>query len=339
VPIDPKTAEAHYLKMLRADTVKDLEEQFVSTLLEHLSDQILNQSLPIRLSKIAPKLQIQSRPQFINGFHDGELRFDAAKQKFIINLCNPESAVQERSLRRQRFTYAHEMAHRFFFVPDENQGWTRAIDLTTAAVTADSKLQTRRRLNDIEEPLCNRIAQRVLMPDDLLSSRCKLHDWFDGEQNFYESLSGTANDFGISRECLIVGMGDAIKRKILKFDAGWSWCLFILNRSQGLINRRGKEALRISVNIFPREVDGQLIRAPYPYCEVRYLGREAEEFFGKAFVQPQPSGGRVDLTLSLTLIKPKGAGVSGRLLGWWRSYGMGSNEFRRICVWGLLCLS
>lgn len=330
---DIKSAEARYLSLLQADSLEQLEERVVSTLVNQLSEQISRRSLPLRLSKIAPLFLIDPKPVGISGTHDGELQFDRSKNRFVIKLCRGSRSDEQTQLTRQRFTYAHEMAHRFFFIEQKEESWIRAINALTENLPAAQRIRDRRRLNQIEEGLCNRIAHRVLIPDRLLLEHCDLDEWFGSQALLYRSLSRTAAEFGVSRECLIVRIGGAIRRKVMVPQDGK--CLMVVAKTRGTINQRGKEALRISVCFFPRKLNERIVDAPFPGFELRRFGPTAEEFFESGFTGPLSSAGEIDLPLTLTSHKRMEDSVPTRLVGWWRSHGT-NPDYRRLYAWGKL---
>jgi hypothetical protein len=329
-------AESRYLRLLGATNIKKLEEQVISTILSGIDNQIKQRSLPIRLSKIAASFLIQPVPQRIQGSHDGELNYDQDKNSFVIKLCSPNAREEQARTKRDRFTYAHEMAHRFFFLEHAERGWIRALDLSTENLSASQALLDRWHLNNLEESLCNRIARRVLIPDTLLLERCRLDQWFSGEHTLYRHLSKTANDFGVSRECLIVGISSAIRRKVI--EATDSVVLMVIGKTTGPINRRGKEALRVSVCSFPKRFLEYPVDAPFPGFELRRFGSEAEEFFERAITNPAESHGEISIPISLKSKRSEQTVPTPRLVGWWNSYGGLNPGHRKLCVWGKLTI-
>ncbi|HEY6803738.1 MAG TPA: ImmA/IrrE family metallo-endopeptidase [Pyrinomonadaceae bacterium] len=330
-----ESIEARYLRILKAASIEELEERIVSKLVQGLSNQIEQRVLPLKLSKIANQFLIEPRPLKISGSHDGELEYNQGKNRFFIKLCSPTSATDQPLLNRQRFTYAHEMAHRFFFVEQENV-WVRAIDLATATTLSPAeRIRERRHLNHIEESLCNRIAHSVLIPDSILLERCNLDHWFGRKDALYRTLSKASNEFGVSRECMVARIGTAIRRKVIEPKDGK--CLMVIAKSRGTITQRGREALRVKVCFFPRKLNDQALAVPFPGFELHRFGPTAEQFFEQGFGSGDSSG-EMDLSLSLSRHSNRETQVPTRLVGWWRSYGT-TPSYRRLCVWGTLSLS
>ena len=332
---DVRLVEARYLSILQAKSLEQLEDRVVSTLVDRMSEQISQLRLPIRLSKIAADFLIEPKPLAISGSHDGELGFDTSKKRFVIKLCGAARSDEQTHLTRQRFTYAHEMAHRFFFIEQSDESYVRAIDLLTADLPVAQKIRHRRLLNGIEERLCNQIARRVLIPDSLLLEHCDLHEWFNRKEGLYRSLSRAAAEFGVSRECLIVRIGSAIRRGVMIVED--SKCLIVVAKTRGPITQRGDETLRINACFFPRKLNERIVNAPFPGFELRRFGVVAEEFFESGFTRRTPSAGEMDVPLALTSHKRNADAVATHLRGWWKSHG-NNPDFRRLYAWGTLVI-
>ena len=86
-----------------------------------------------------------------------------------------------------RFTYAHEVAHRFFSVKEGGK-WCRARDLATSDLPLADEMKQKITLSRIEEGLRNSIARRVLIPDDQLHA-VDLRDWFGKGKEFLDVLT------------------------------------------------------------------------------------------------------------------------------------------------------
>lgn len=330
------SVHARYLELLGASTVRELEERVVGTLLESMASSLNRQQLPIKLSKVAHQFSIEPKPEFIPGTHDGEIHFDPDRKRFVIKLCTKGAVADRRRLVRERFTYAHEMAHRFFFVQREQDEWSRAIDLLTSELPEIESMKARRRLNAVEETLCNRIAQRVLMPDPILRNLCSLPAWWHQKDGFYGKLRETAQRFHVSRECLLVGISSAIRRQVLHPPDGMF--LMVIGRNRGPLTNRGKEALRISIGIFPRALSGCRIADPFPGFELRRFGVEAENSFSEVFEDLTISEGDIEIPLSFPISGEPDAQTGSCLQGHWRSFNTAqhSDKSRKLLVWGTL---
>lgn len=121
-----------YLDMLGVDNLKDLENSIVGQIIQIIKELSRNGTtvLPIYLARVASSFLIEPKPRIIYGKNDGEIIFDEVANKFEIRLhsINPNITLKELAENtRYRFTYAHEFAHRFFFVESQKNGLEQLI--------------------------------------------------------------------------------------------------------------------------------------------------------------------------------------------------------------------
>lgn len=109
---------------------------------------------PIKLSKIAESIGLNPKPIFKkNIVEDGSLYVKDGELRIALPLSARKSTMDIRkTLGRDRFTYAHEIAHSFFY------------DLTTSP----PKRIAPRVYHNEEEFVCNLIARELLLPKELL---------------------------------------------------------------------------------------------------------------------------------------------------------------------------
>lgn len=326
----PETAQERYLKLLKTTSLNSMEDQIVEQLLSTMSKTPGADRIPIRVSKIVHHFSIDPRPRLMRGPHQGEIEFDSMLGMFVITLCTetPQRPFRELAAQtRLRFTYAHEVAHRFFFLPESNR-WNRARDLATASLPLPEKIKERVTLGKIEEGICNNVARRVLVPDKHLDEECPLDAWFNSGKGFFSFLSKAAKDFGVSRDCLLV----RLQKKNAK-SASASRFALIVGQSVGTMAKRSAYKLRILSGIFPTLPNETRPTQLFPGLELSHLG---EALF--QFVSERLEGGYavtraidVPVTLERQSIGPI------RLKGWCRLINeTNPNQSGRILLWGSL---
>ena len=307
-----------YLKLLGAGSPKDLEEQIVRTVVRALRGGPKS-TLPVRLSRVARQFKIRPRPESIPGAHDGEITFEAPPGEFVIKLCAEDGGVRsDPSVEaRMRFTYAHEFAHRFFYV-ESGETWERALNVVTKDLEIVEQMRHRITLRNTEEGLCNRIARRLLIPDDFLAENYSTGIWFALGEAFFTQLSAVARSLGVSRDCLLVWLQDVAEKT--------SNCALIVGYSKGPITQRGASKLRIISGLFPSPVGSGSFREFYPGAEWANFGEPASNF-----VTGRLQAGRPVSSTAIIELRSRQAKGSLVLKGWFQIISPQS-----MLIWGEL---
>ena len=303
--------------------------------------------IPVAVSAAAQAFDVRPDPIIGEMPRNGSIQFDALEDKFVIRI-NQSNGQNTRSgmdgyenrnlpdlsiFYRSRFTYAHEFAHRFFFVP-ENSRWQRAIDITTQGLKSDARRAAIRNLSNYEESLCNRIAGDVLVPESHLLRI--LGDSLEDIDGFHLTLRSASHTFKVSQECLLV----RIKRAILHLQLHCppNLCIFVIANSdrKGGEGRSRKE-LRIQESILPTRVLGVKVKAPFPGLAVRNLGQEAFTTAETAIASASRTS-PLPVDLNLNLATSDGTGmIAPRLKGWSSAlYSGGGGSAGGLLLWGLL---
>lgn len=279
-----------YLEILGASSPKQFEEEVVRTVMEAMRGRAARGS-QVRLSKVARQFNIRPRPELIAGAHDGELTFEVPPGEFVIKLCTGDTSSQKevQTQARMRFTYAHEFAHRFFYVECDGK-MERALNVVTRNLEVAERMRQQITLRNIEEGLCNRIARRLLVPDEFLAQNCSVINWLRDGESFFGKLSAAARALGISRDCLLVRLQDVAP------DAT-SHCAFLVGYSKGPITQRGAAQLRIISGFFPVHAKQSAYKRFYPGAEWSNFGAAAFHFVADRLKAGQPVSFPLDLHL------------------------------------------
>lgn len=321
----PPSHVQRYFALLGAVDRKELEDRIISDIATAVREEWgQGGALPIRLSSVAARFKIRPKPQLIAGSHDGEIEFDEHQAEFVIRLCTPrqDATISELGKHpRFRFTYAHEVAHRFFFVP-WNGSWKRALDIITADLHDASQLKEKITLRRLEEGLCNNIARRVLVPDELIAKYCNVREWFNTEERFFEKLSDAARRFGVSRDCLLLRLEKSFVHDGLERN-----CAIVIGSSAGNVTAKGRYTLRVRNGILPSRVGGTEV-GYYPGIQAEKLGDQAYQFVVENLAAGDPVAGRVRVPLRI------GDHPARLLTGWWRL--LGHDDEKRMMIWGQL---
>jgi hypothetical protein len=329
-----------YLALLGAHNLKELQDRIVNEIVRKLHEQGNREKLPVRLSIVAEHFLIRPNPEIISGSHDGEMEFDASTGKFIIKLCSSEKKQlsELRDLPRHRFTYAHEMAHRFFYIQKGGQ-WVRAIDSVTARLSTVEAMRERITLSRSEEGCCNSIARRLLMPEHLLHSECRLDEWFDEGEHLFTHISRAAKKFGVSLHCLLVQLQQEVQNGRMPLLS--SRCLFLVEQSTGTILRRSQAKLRITTAIMPGRIGPFASKTPYPGMEWEKFGAEALCDVRTLLGGQSAARGSIFEHLRLPGIRDgKEMVQDAELCGWWRLLNSKSSDKpRKLILWGNLRLA
>jgi hypothetical protein len=314
-----------YLQLLRSDSFRSLEDSTVEALASRLrrSDGAL--CLPIRLSSIVEEFLIRPQPRMVFGRGDGHIEFDKLAGRFIITL---HSARRQQQLdgaadeeRRARFTYAHEVGHRFCYAQVDDQ-WFRALDLATSALPRGERLRTRVTIAQREEGFCNSVARRLLIPDEAVPTHCPIGRWFATGEGFFSMLSDAAAKFGVSRDCLLVRLSN------------WPWrkptgahLAMVVEPSHGPITQRGMSCLRATTSLLYAVPSTDEL---YPGIEASKMGEPLERALKEMIAGRCGRRGVVDSPIAI-----RGRGTM-RLRGWFRVFLRTGGGGNRAYVWGEL---
>lgn len=315
----PKTQSRRkqYLELLGAHSTKELEEQVICSV-EHALRGLPKSGPQVRLSTVARQFKIRPRPELIAGTHDGEIAFELPPGEFVIKLCtaDPGSQLDPSPEPRMRFTYAHEFAHRFFYV-ESGEKWERALNVVTSNLDVAERMRHRISLRKAEEALCNRIARRLLIPDEFVAGNCPVADWLAQGDEFFSKLSTVAQSLNVSRDCLLVRLQDVLPQAA-------SYCAFFVGYSKGPITQRGATKLRIISGLFPSRLRSGSFREFYPGAEWANFGESASDFVSGRLQAGRPVSSAVMIDLCNRRSKNKLV-----LRGWSRIIGPQS-----VLIWG-----
>jgi len=329
------TARRQYLDLLNSRDVESLENGIIENLLSALGEAGAFWKLPIKLSRVASKFLIEPRPQIVEGDRDGEIEFDHTSETFRIKLFSDgRSSLRELGrMPRYRFTYAHEVAHRFFFVNKGNE-WLRVIDLVSDREDPVERIRSRRYLNWLEERTCNRIAARVLIPQQLIEEFELVDALVEEDTNFYGRLSEMARRFGVSRECLLVRIQDELSVKG-KAKPRCINIVMVVSYSKGLQSTRSHFVPRIKVVSAPKIIEGHKLKRLYPGMEISKLGEEAYDLLASLLDQRRrESEKEIDVPLPSATANAHGPP---RLKGRARIVCVkGGSSSTKVFVWGRL---
>ena len=306
------TSYRRYLSLLGCTSVCDLEDRIVGQVLDAIRETCRD-VVPVRLSRIAGRFQIDPIPKFDTTVPHGRLTYDSALRKFIITLgarewCN-ESSVTASELfgdsyptidpvvtRRLRFTYAHEMAHRFLFV-ERDASWVRAMAESCTARPGSARARELRRLGFNEERLCDRVAGRILVPEDLLSAILtpQFRAVSEGQPfDFGRMVKALSDHFAVSGECMLVQVQRALDRG--KVTAPEGFCAFLIRESETMgSGLRASRKLRVRSAIVPKRIADTDIVQVFPGLGLDNLGEAFAESAMTAYTSPSwPSNRRLE---------------------------------------------
>jgi hypothetical protein len=318
------SAKEKYFEMVGARDSRAVEDRVVAEIESALANRGFAET-PVRLSPVARGFLIEPRPDLININHDGEISFDRGRGRFVIKMRRPDkemTAVEMGKSSRYRFTYAHEVAHRFFFVQQADGGWSRALDCATENLDTAARLREKVMLSRLEESLCNRIAGRLLIPDRFVAERCNFDAWVSSGPNFYRYLKAAASDCAASPGTLLIRLSRSKKSSPSRTGT----CAMIVDRSAGPPASRGRYTWRVTCASMPRDVNREETGF-YPHLEVESFGSELSSFVTNNIAQREKLSGGIKVNFQI------GDHPVRRLEGWWRL--LGENP-RRMMIWGVL---
>lgn len=350
---EDEAVRRRYLDLLGASDIPTLERSIVDQILRSIPRRSPI-DVPVRVSRGASQLLVDTNPRFSVSVPEGRIAFDETLKQFVVTLnsryenvrlqdaaagMSTETVVSSLLL-RGRFTYAHEIAHRFCFVSTE-EGWVRAIDVATREMDDPAScIRAVRRLVALEEWLCNSVAGKVLIPDEVLSEDVGTlfpSDSFPGDESFYGNVCSLANKLLVSRECLLYRIQRAIQLRTI--EASDSFCMLLVSHTDRTPRGRSFWRSRVRRAIVPRVISGVSISA-LAGVETHTLGPEACRMIGNLLEAGwrQPHG-RLETPVMLPSAARSRAPrpVVAKLLGWWQDFGPGQREgFRDLLLWGQL---
>ena len=337
-----------YLDVLGFRSEDEMVTHVTCTIRRAIRDQ-RGDIIPVAVSAAAQVFNVKPEPIMVAMPRDGAMRFDPREGRFVIRInpsgwkyansrmdadedrCFPDLSLDSRS----RFTYAHEFAHRFFFVSADS-AWRRAIDLATQGLQSDAHRKAVRNLSNYEETLCNRIAGDVLVPETHLIH--VLSDTLGKLDGLNLALRGSSKTFRVSQECLLVRIRRAVLHSRLSCPP--NLCIFVITRS----DRKGGEGrsrrdLRIRESIMPTQISGVRVSAPFPGLAMRNLGQEALST-AEAVLAPESGSYPSPISLKITLSTADGTdSLAPRLTGWASrlySGGEAQEQADGLLLWGLI---
>lgn len=288
-----ETPHSRYLRVLGFSDKEEMVRNAIHQILEAI-EKHSGTKPPIAVSSAAKDFMISPVPVFDDSVREGTIEFDLVRQEFIIRLNKRRQQLSgkvsqaEQSGRaspadlqlnyRGRFTYAHEFAHRFFFV-QADEGWVRAIELTAQETPRELRPQVLKTLHKLEEELCNRIAGDVLVPKAELVS--VFRDRLDAEQykrlaEFFQLVRRASSLFRVSHECILVRLERAIRQGHLEYPK--NLCVLLVRVSDRKVGGRSRWDFRVRESIIPVEISGVKIERVFPGIAVQNLGAEFRSF-------------------------------------------------------------
>ncbi len=290
----PTKARQRYLELLGAQDTTRLRERILSEVRRALGS--LSDAPPIRLSRIAHEFDIQPMPEYGRTSADGELSFNDATGRFVIELNaryeqrgqgkservnSPEDSTGVATLRRGRFTYAHEFMHRFLFVRDRGT-WRRALAvvLDEASSVAERFLWLRTLSGD-EERLVQGLAGDVLVPASVLvdaASTARRGAPEDDDIDLSSVLRQVQSRCEVSFECALVRCERALREGAMPSRSDFVMLFIDWTDVKGSPDHtssgRSRGAFRIRVHVCPSELDGRRLKEWFPGMSIENLGEE-----------------------------------------------------------------
>ncbi len=280
-----------YLSVLKCDSLKALECRICERI-NHAVRSRQGEHLPVKLSACVAQFDIDPNPRFESAVAHGRLAFDDRVGQFVVSLSRRPGSqggslrqqLADPFVRRQRFTYAHEVAHRFCYIQADDGTWIRAAERASASSRPYTRLRLLRKLMIHEELLCNSIAGRVLIPDDILSRRVGLlAPGFRADPGIFSAnLDELCDEFAVTRDCMLIQIKKTLRRsQNLLGDLVW-----FLVRTDGasLVPRFATCALPAAIaGVAPVEV--------YPGEEVTARSEAIAAFVRRALTGSMPDSG------------------------------------------------
>lgn len=179
---------------------------------------------PIQLSRIAASLGMNPQPLFLDIVEDGNLIMREGELRIALRRSS-KYAIKNygRNIGRHRFTYAHEIAHSFFY------------DLKSSP---PKRIAPRADRNE-EEVICNHIARELLLPKELLQAEINNRAKIDA--SFIVSVAKKAI---VSIQALVLQLCD---RRTLKIPLG---SFYLLSKDQNGSGGKGVKKPRCVTGIW-----------------------------------------------------------------------------------------
>jgi hypothetical protein len=338
-----------YLALLDATSVKELEDRIVSEVQNRIRErQSPDERLgAVRLSRVVDAFDIEPTPQFDPTVPDGRLHYDRERGRFVITLRGPSSVMSRQSrelfkpwsshfdnsslTRRLRFTYAHEVAHRFCFLRKDGD-WTRAIEAAIATTNRSARFGVLSRLELGEERLCDRVAGRLLIPEDVLTdfmrhrlSREGLERTFD----LYKELAAGAKMFQVSLDCLLVAIQRAVEAG--KFELPANLCAFLVRPSDRMARTQiAPRKLRIRTSLLPARIGDSSLKRIHPGLGAENLGTAFSSWISGIQLCLTKNSGGARLPIILHTDNEASKDQEFTLNAWWKL------SRRKTCTEGIL---
>lgn len=297
---------------------------------------------PVLLSTIAEDFSIN--PAFRLkplGSNMGTMKFDQDQGCFVITINQSLTRdPQQISLATEtdlnpggRFTYAHEIAHRFFYIPSPEKGYERCISLAVSDPQEPKSKGVIIDLKDQEERLCNYIARRVLLPEFLVAKWAKEHG-YDVNTPFPEIgnlVSKLSQDFLVPYPSAIFAFRDAVRRGNIPQDPN----LFAVYLT-ALMRGTRVRAIRFESSFGPFLGNQLEIKPPFlqhiweqDIYSNGLLGPNFRNFAREVFIK---EGGETQPITDLSIvIRNRVACLSG-----WVQPVFTDPEYRSVLIWGRL---
>jgi hypothetical protein len=231
---------------------------------------------------VAEKFQILAAPRLDATISRATIEYDKAVRRFVISL-SPALEDRDPELgsdlvpRAQRFSYAHEFAHRFLYI-ERDDGWLRALSAATEAQPRELRLHALRLLSAQEERLCNKIAGQLLVPSEMLTLLAErfTNTARPSEHHLWDFLTTIVKDFQVSRWCAFRQLSKTphlIQRRLPPH-----YCLLVFGHSTSKGTMRGRSRLRIVDYWWPGGIDGLATRALFPGIAAANISPALEEY-------------------------------------------------------------
>lgn len=326
-----------YLSLLGAKTKQSLENDIVSRLNNVLRET--ESTLPVHLSRVTEQFLIDPVPTRAVGPTGGSLKFHCDRKKFVITLygLNADSYDDIGPRSRLRFNYAHEVAHRFFFI-EHNDEWVRAIHEAITSLKGPERIRALTNLTQHEEAICNNIARRVLIPDDFLLNTIApelMSELWAIRKQFFDVLGKFAKLLVVSRECLLLRLRNAIAKDMIK--APPQCALFVVEHSGARDKaRRTNGELHLRMPLLPSELLNQSLKPAFPGMNLTAFGRPADEIV-RDLVFSTSAAGAVKLPMHFAFKRATDeGGLTMNFRGWWHKLPSAKNRHTKLLFWGLL---
>lgn len=286
--------------------------------------------LPISLSSMAGKFLINPQPDFNLEyiFHAAEIDFLPDQDKFVIKMkphllttsADELNGFDDTQLTASgRFTYAHEIAHRFFFIPTGKK-WNRAINLLMQERGYSRFTSIFYYLRNQEENYCSQIARKVLVPADMVASFATDHPGA-----FIPRIS---QEFLVPIPSALLAWRDAMQKSYLTKDPA----IFVMYLC-AVMRKEEVRYIQINASVGPFAGNNLNLRTPFLYkASTEVLGYHLRDLTITRFCDRVfQDDGSIDIPLILR--NKQGEKVWVRLQGGWQP--LADEEFFRSgLLWG-----